>query len=87
MNALIVIYVIFDKKYNMKARLLKKIRKEITIQKQGAKFFLVDKFLNIESEFYDCVDYKEMLQVRRNKILYNAYKLYNYKRILTKKGY
>jgi hypothetical protein len=71
----------------MKVKLLRKIRKEITIQKQGCKFYLVNKFLNLEQEFFDFVDYKEMLKVRRNSILYNAYRLYNHKRIITKKGY
>jgi len=71
----------------MKAKLLTKIRKQITIQKKGTKFFLVDKFSNLENEFYDCVSYKDMLYQRRRRILSIAYKLYNYKRLLTKKGY
>lgn len=71
----------------MKAKLLTKIRKQITIEKQGAKYFLIDKFLNIEDEFYKNISYKEMLQIRRNRILYSAYNLYNRKIKITKKGY
>jgi hypothetical protein len=71
----------------MKTKLLKKIRKKITIQKKGNKFYLVNNFLNLEQQFYDWVDYKEMLNIRRKSILYNAYRLFNKKIILTKKGY
>ena len=71
----------------MKSKLLRKIRKQITIEKQGAKYFLIDKFLNIEDEFYKNISYKEMLQIRRNRILYSAYNLYNRKIKITKKGY
>jgi hypothetical protein len=71
----------------MKIKLLRKIRNKITIEKQGAKYFLVDKFLNIENEFYKNINYKEMLQIRRNKILYKAYILYDKKIKITKKGY
>lgn len=71
----------------MKTKLLRKIRNKITIEKQGAKYFLIDKFLNIEDEFYKNISYKEMLQIRRNRILYSAYNLYNTKIKITKKGY
>ena len=72
---------------NMKTKLLSKIRKQITIQKVGTRYYLIDKISNIENEFYDVITYKEMLNERRNKIIYNAYKIFNKKTIITKKGY